>query len=133
MLENILYAIMLFFCLLAAFLLYSEHTTFKNIWQMIIVCAMLSLLYFNQRNDYGQIQEQSRQIRVLKKEMRGKVNRKVILQCTDGQYLIVEKYGHSRFVQEVKTKKYATVFAGKEIKEANKLSRELGVQVVELR
>ena len=100
---------------------------------MVIVCVMLSLLYFNQRNNYNQIQEQSRQIRVLKKEMKGKVNRKVILQCTDGQYLIVEKYGHSSFVQETKIKKYATVFEGKEIKKANKLSRELGVQVVELR
>ena len=133
MLENILYAIMLFSILLAAFLLYSEHTTFKNIWQMIIVCAMLSLLYFNQRNNYNQIQEQSRQIRVLKKEMKGKVNRKVILQCPDGEYLFVENYGHSSFVQEVKFKRDATVFEGKEIKEANKLSRELGVQVVELR
>ena len=100
---------------------------------MVIVCAMFSLSYFSYICNYDQIQEQSRQIRVLKKEMRGKVNRKVILQCTDGQYLIVEKYGHSSFVQEVKTKKYATVFEGKEMKEANKISRELGVQVVELR
>lgn len=133
MLENILYAIMLFFCLLAAVLLYGEHTTFKNIWQMIIVCTMLSLLFFKQINDYGQIQEQSRQIRVMKKEMKGKVNRKVVLQCTDGHYLFVENHGHSRFVQEVKFKRDATVFEGEEINEANKLSREFGIQVVELR
>lgn len=136
MLENILYTIMLFISLLTTLLLFSygEHISSENIYKLITVCAVFSLLYFLQRDDYDQTQEQARQIRVLKKEMEYKVNRKVVLMLdNDGKYLVIDKYTQGSFLTEVSDKKHATVFSGKEIEQANEYAKNIGARVIELR